>query len=278
MNEVIRFSDMHENLQKIFKTGFVRGLSTGWPSLDAIFTVRKKEWTLLTGIPGSGKTEFLDNLVVNMIRIHQWKFALFSAENLPYERHAASLLEKFTGISLRTGLNEDRDIMYAAIQEICRNIFFINPAEENINIDRILAIAGMLKDGYDIDALIIDPWNEIDFQRIPGINETENISRSLSKIRRFARLSDLHVFVIAHPTKLIKNDRGTYPVPTPYDVSGSANFRNKADNCLSIWWDYVNPGWADIHVQKIRFGEVGMLGCIRLDYNTTTGIYSERGI
>jgi hypothetical protein len=46
----------------------------------------------------------------------------------------------------------------------------------------------------------------------------------LSQIRRFARLHTVHVWVIAHPTKMQKAEKGPYaglyPPPTPYDISG----------------------------------------------------------
>jgi hypothetical protein len=42
------------------------------------------------------------------------------------------------------------------------------------------------------------------------------------------------------------------PVPTPYDISGSAHWRNKADNCLTLWRDEKEPDRpVQLHVQKI---------------------------
>jgi twinkle protein len=101
-----------------------------------------------------------------------------------------------------------------------------------------------------------------------NMSETEHVSAMLTKLRRYARMKNIHAWLIAHPTKLHKLE-GTnrYPVPTPYDVSGSAHFRNKADNCLSLWWDYENKNYeTQIHVQKIRFRECGQLGMVTLQH------------
>ncbi len=80
---------------------------------------------------------------------------------------------------------------------------------------------------------------------------------------------------MAHPTKLKKEPgKKEYPLPTPYDVSGSAASRNKADNCLSIY-RHIMKNDVEIHVQKIRFKEVGKIGMVTLEYDMVTGRYSD---
>ena len=64
------------------------------------------------------------------------------------------------------------------------------------------------------------------------MSETEYISQSLTTIRKFARRYDVHVWVVAHPTKMQKDNDGNYPIPTAYDAAGSTHWRNKADNVL----------------------------------------------
>ena len=109
------------------------------------------------------------------------------------------------------------------------------------------------------------------------MTETEYISQSLTKVRRFARKYKVHVWLVAHPAKLRKLDNGNYPVPTPYDISGSAHWRNKADNCLTIWRNMNIPenSLVGIYVQKIRFKEIGCLGKAELKYEYNTGRYYE---
>ena len=51
------------------------------------------ELTIVTGLPNSGKSEWLDALAVNLAEKHQWKFALCSLENTLVE-HARKLMEK----------------------------------------------------------------------------------------------------------------------------------------------------------------------------------------
>jgi twinkle protein len=86
----------------------------------------------------------------------------------------------------------------------------------------------------------------------------------------------VHVWVVAHPQKLYRKDDGSYPVPTPYDISGSAHWRNKADNCVTVWRDERDPDSpVQIHVQKIRFREVGSPGMADLRFNRLNGRYTD---
>ena len=74
----------------------------------------------------------------------------------------------------------------------------------------------------------------------------------------------------------MKVERVSYPVPTPYDISGSAHWRNKADNCLTIWRDENEPDApVKVFVQKIRFREVGKVGLIELHWNVVNGRYED---
>jgi twinkle protein len=84
---------------------------------------------------------------------------------------------------------------------------------------------------------------------------------------------------VAHPQKLYRLKDNTYPVPTPYDISGSAHWRNKADNCLTVWRDLDDEGHAvHLHVMKIRFREVGHIGEVTLQFNPRNGRYADTGI
>jgi twinkle protein len=121
----------------------------------------------------------------------------------------------------------------------------------------------------------LDPWNELEHRRPTDKSETEFISESLGQIRRFARFNKVHVWIVAHPTKLKRKDDGTYPVPRLYDISGSAAFYNKADNGICIHRKDPRKPEVDVHVQKIRFKEIGKLGKAQLGFIADTGTYFD---
>jgi twinkle protein len=90
-------------------------------------------------------------------------------------------------------------------------------------------------------------------------------------------MKEKHLWLVAHPTKLTKDPKqGTYPVPTLYDISGSAHFRNKADMGLSVWRDVMNEhSPTEVHVQKVRFRECGRIGKCELYFDVVSGRFTE---
>src|SRR5439155_15869580 len=109
--------------------------------------------------------------------------------------------------------------------------------EAEWHIEKILEIAAQLCLRRGIRGLVIDPWNELEHLRPAGMTETEYVSQALKRVRVFARSRGIHVWVVVHPAKLYRDSNGKYPVPTLYDCSGSANWRNKADNGICLWRD-----------------------------------------
>jgi len=94
----------------------------------------------------------------------------------------------------------------------------------------------------------------------------------LDKLTNFAQMNDVLVILMAHPTKPPKNPCGPAPVPTLYDISGSANFYNKADFGLTVHRDRVND-IVEVHVQKVKFRHLGENGTARFKYNINNGRY-----
>lgn len=274
---VLRVSDQAGDVMALYREGPQRGALTGWESLDKHYSVRHGELTIVTGIPSHGKSQFLDALVVNLAKAHDWSIAVCSPENLPVSRHVAKLVEQYTGQPFAEGPTRrvsSFDLVHA-LDWLDAHFIFIAP-EDALTIPALLQQSKALVTRHGIRGLIIDPWNEFEHTMPHGQTETAYISTALSQIRRFGRSHGVHVWVVAHPQKLYRGDDGSYPVPTPYDISGSAHWRNKADNCLTVWRDERDPeSPVQIHVQKIRFREVGSPGMAELRFNRINGRYVE---
>jgi twinkle protein len=264
----------------LYHTGLECGVSTGWLTLDRHYTVRAGEFTVITGTPGSGKSNFLDALIVNLAEQHGWSFGVFSPENQPIHDHMARIAEKYVRRPFSDGptprMSEQE--LELAMRWGESHFFWMLPADEaEWSIEWILSRAKELVFRHGIRGLVIDPWNELEAQRHPHETETEYVSRVLRVARQFGRRHGVHVFIVVHPTKLYRDkESGQYPVPTLYDCSGSAHWRNKADNGLCVWRDLSADDSAevDIHIQKIRFRQIGHLGKVTLYYDKATARYS----
>jgi twinkle protein len=270
--------DISESIFNDYEYGPERGISTDWRVMDDTYRVMAGEWTLVTGIPGHGKSEWLDALALNLAESHGWSFGVFSPENQPIKYHVEKMAEKVIGKPFMKGLTErmTRDEVQRALSFINEHFHFMLP--EYPTIEGLLEIAQQLVLRHGIRGLIIDPWNEINPQRDGSVSETDYISQALTRIRTFARKNQVHVWLVAHPTKLRKNDDGKYPVPTPYDVSGSAHWRNKADNCITVYRDVMTDGPVQVHVQKVRKKMNGKVGMVEFDYDKVCGRYQAHHV
>jgi hypothetical protein len=274
--------DLSDKIRELYRKGMRGGMSTGIPSLDWHYTVKLGQWTVVTGIPSHGKTAVLDTILHNLADLHNWKIAITSIENQPLARHAAQLMAIHMGKPFGEG-----DIprmtdgeMESAMVWLDEHFVFILPNEGSCTVGGILDCVNWAdENGFQTQGVVIDPWNELEHKRPSGMNETEYVSQSLSQMRRFARTGEQkHLWLVAHPTKQQKDPKTqTYGVPTLYDISGSAHFRNKCDMGISVWRDVQNESSpTEIYVQKVRFRECGKVGKVDLYFNVVTGRFDER--
>lgn len=255
--------------------GLPRGDSTGWPSVDALYTVTTAQVTVVTGTPGSGKSEWLDALVINLWRRGDWEFAIYSPENYPVATHLVKLVEKDVGKPFGPGPTKrmtESEFRISAL-DLCQQIYWLEP---DLKTPDELITTGLTyrAEGRKL-GIVLDPWNTLDHDR-GGLSETDYVSRILTRVIRLARSANAHIWLVVHPAKIMRNRDGTRPVPTPYDLSGSAHWYNKADNIVTVHRDQTDDSpTVEIHVQKVRFKHVGHTGLVTLHYDRVTGRYSD---
>jgi len=277
VEDVVEVQELVDAVLDDYRNGHRKGLSTGWMNVDQFYSIEPGQLTVLTGIPSSGKSEWLDALCLHLATLHGWRFAICSPENWPLKLHCEKLLEKHIGKPFRVGPTQRMTPFEVAsgLQWLHDHITFI-ATDEALTIGGVLERATGLVRRYGIRGLVIDPFNEFDHTRQRGQTETEYIGDTLSAVKRWARKYQAHVWMVAHPQKLYRREDGSYPIPTPYDISGSSHWRNKADNCVTVWRDMEQADLpVQIHVQKVRFKHIGTVGMAELQWDRVSGRYRE---
>lgn len=262
--------------------GYELGVSTGWRGLNEIYNVVPGELTIVTGVPNSGKSEWIDALLSNLNASVGWKFALCSMENKVRE-HARKLLEKHIKkpfFDARYGESVERmsvDELEQGKKWLSDTFYLIrceNDCLPSINWVLGLAKAAVLRHG--VNGLVIDPYNELDHQRPPSQTETEYVSQMLTKVKRFAQHHSCHVWFVAHPRQL---HHWVGSPPNLYDISGSAHFINKCDNGIVIHRnrdpDAGPMDQVQVCVRKVRNKVAGTIGDAFLSYNRVTGEFMD---
>lgn len=142
---VFTVGDLASDVMSLYREGLHGGVSTGWACVDKHYTVRSGELTIVTGIPSHGKSQFLDALLINLAREHDWAFGICSPENLPVTRHIAKLIEQYTGWPFREGPSQrlPQEELVSALEWLHQHVCFIAPEES-------LTIGGLLDTGKSL--------------------------------------------------------------------------------------------------------------------------------
>jgi twinkle protein len=266
---------MFAELSDLYAKGLPPGEKIGIPEFDELLTFTHGQLTVITGIPNHGKSDFLDQIISLLSVLVEWRFGIFSPENWPLVLHMSKLSEKLIG--KRFGIGQSRmspNEMKDAAEFIDDHFFWIRSADENDTLDDILLRGRKLVTKYGINALVIDPWNTIEHSIPKGMQGTDYVGSQLAKITTFAKRYMVHVFLVAHPTKMQKDKHtGMYEIPTLYNISGSGNFFNKADNGICVYRDFEKKKTI-ILVQKVRFKHLGQVGYIDMEYNPANSRYN----
>jgi twinkle protein len=264
-------------VQELYRDGLRPGDPTGWDSLNRFYTVAPKQMTVVTGIPNMGKSEWLDALLVNLAIRDDWHFAIYSPENHPIELHISKLVEKFVGAPFGRGPTTRMDVECAkeASLWILERFIFLEPDYRDYA--SLLEAAVRYRCAGKKFGVVLDPWNALEHKRPSGMSETEYVSAALTYMTQWTRAADLHLWVVAHPSKIYKDaNSGKRPVPTPYDIAGSAHWYNKSDCVIAVHRDLTaGNDLTEIHIQKVRFKHIGRIGAAELRYERVTGRYSD---
>ncbi|MCP4323524.1 MAG: AAA family ATPase, partial [Alteromonadales bacterium] len=221
LENVTTFKDIEDEVTDFVRNGFKKGFQVGLPNFDDIFSTYTGQFITVTGIPSSGKSDFVDQMVVGYNSNYGWKTAFASPENAPTYLHAHKLMRK-TWQGMPTSADIHGDKWNQVADHVNSNYFFIDM--ERYTLESVLRKGAELVKRKGIKCLVIDPFN-----KVRDVDcKTEDVNRYtmeyLTKIESFAKKYDVLVFIVAHPTKMYKNQNGQIEEPTMYNIKGGGEW------------------------------------------------------
>lgn len=258
-----------------------RVLSTGITALDQAFKLPGEgRLIVVTGMPNAGKSQLVMAIMMHLMLREDRRFLVFSPEMQPWEEFCVMCAQVLVGKPARRGRNwcEGDPLMSLADQIGAgdwmndRLRFLASDAEDKApTLDWILDRGAESALLLGITDLLIDPWNEIEHQR-SGMTETDYIGRALQKIKAFSYRHGCNAWLIVHPTKMKPASPGeAIQAPGPYDLSGSANFANKADMGITV---HTPEDTTTVNLWKSRFQRWGRKNnSADLEFDGKTGRY-----
>lgn len=246
-----------------------RAYDMGLPVLGDHFKLRLGDMTVMTGIPGHGKSTFINEVACRMALNFAWPAAFASFEQTPQTDHRRAL---------RSWYHQKRVIQqtFAEIAEadewIDRMFTFVVPSDDDdVTLEWTLErlSASVVRNGAKL--VIVDPWNEMDHVRPPDMSLTEYTGFAIKQFRRFARKHQVHLVIAAHPVKQKKLDSGEFAIPTLYDISDSQHWYNKSDVGLVV---HRTSEETILRIAKTRYhDQIGVPGDVRLTFDKSIWRY-----
>lgn len=228
-------------------------ISTGWPELDKHCLLTRPEFMVITGEPGTGKSQFARALGFHLslgtsrenykTGTDVMRGMYFTLED-PANRLQRDAYQYMRGIGFEsTDLEKQqrvRDILSARIK-------VIKPTDGTLSLEWAMERIEWAILRHNCQYVVLDPWNEIEHD-MGRQSETQYIGDAIRKLKRICSKLGVLLIVVAHPTKL---DKRSGPVDL-YSIAGSANWYNKADHGVVL----TKPDFAEnilkVDIQKCK--------------------------
>jgi twinkle protein len=253
LENVTTFKDIEDDVTDFVENGFKPGFQIGLENFDNIFSTYTGQFITVTGIPSSGKSDFVDQMVVGYNKEYGWKTAFASPENHPTFLHAHKLMRKVWGDMPNKG-----DIGGAKWNQVADHVnssfYFIDM--ERYTLESVLRKGAELVKRKGIKCLVIDPYNKVRDVDCQTEDVNKYTMEYLTKIEIFAKKYDVLVFIVAHPTKMYKDKDGKIEEPTMYNIKGGGEWYDASYHGLLVHRDYEKKT-TKVKVLKVKFQNLG---------------------
>lgn len=275
MDNIVVLEDHNEELDDFWLNGFERGMTMDLPDFDKHFSLALKQYTLFTGVPQSGKSEFLDQLLLKINLKYGHKIGYCSTENEPFTFHYDKLVQKLYGRRPNGSTEVSSDDVKYVKDHITDNIFHVQ-FDKRYWLQDVLAKFTELVRRKGVRMFVIDPYNKIKLKggSTDVVKYTEEYHILLDE---FVKKNDCHLFLVAHPLKmqLQEGSKKTHIMPTAYNIKGGSEHNDMSYNVIGINRIYESRL---VHVKtlKVKFRHLGEINQDAFfGFNTVNGRYEE---
>jgi hypothetical protein len=250
------WTDEVSTLDDIPEPGPFEAFESGFPELDAHgFRITLPAFMPVIGPYGSGKSVFLRQLLVNLYKLHGWKFLLTSFEEKVKPRYQHALRRHFIGKPYSTKDGEiiwsDGEIARADAEIRKSAVFLRRKRSATLDLQRLVDRIEFAVRVHGVRVVAIDPVNEIDHQVPKGESKTDYMGKFIMALKQLADDYNLLMIVCAHPPKDgVEKRLSRTGLLTLNDGADTAHWGNKADIGFCVWRNLDGPTY--LHGDKLK--------------------------
>ena len=214
--KIKRPSEYLDDVEKYFSEDLTGGLELPFKKTVEDFKIRMGEVTLVTGYSGHGKSAFLNQCMLGLMK--QEKTMIASFEMLP--KATLGRMCQQTGEAM-----PNYEYIKDFLSKLEHNLYLYDPEGETTS-EKVLEVIYYCAEKLGVKLMVIDSLMKC------GINEDDlNKQKSFAnKLAVSARDLGIHIFIVAHSRKTANEHDNA----SKFDVAGSANLTNLVDNVISV--------------------------------------------
>ena len=210
-------SNYVQEVQDYFKNDIYGGIPLPFDFTDDKFKIRFGETSIITGYSGHGKTAWLSYVILKILNENKTLIASF--EMLPKASLGRMLLQ-----------NNLKDPTEQAITDFVQGLdekLYLYDAEGETSVEKIISVIFYSAEKLGVKIFVIDSLMKC------GINEDDynKQKKFINQLCVASRDLNIKIFLVCHSRKTF-NEHGE---PSKFDVLGSSNITNLADNCITIF-------------------------------------------
>lgn len=238
--------DLHQHepdILEVMMGNYDKGYDVGMGMLtDRIFhPTSDGGLIILTGIPNSGKTDFLNCMMAHLMFQRQKRVAFFSFEKPVKAKHVREIARVALGVEDTASMDQTmeerdaREVNSKVISYLTQHMVDFDTKTRLPDSDYIIAMAERDMHKHGLDFLVIDPYVFIDMTEGGSrATETEKVRLMLTKLQAWSRARRVWTIVVAHPRIQYKDGHESFPPLDIYSIAGSAQWANLADFLFTV--------------------------------------------
>lgn len=290
-------ASMEERLLTLRRDGLKKGAYCGFPSLFEHYSLKEGSTTYVVAPPYSGKSVFINEIMMNLAEFEDWKWAVFSPETgSPRDLFAELLWVKLRKpFMLNDELNASEEEVKLAMDFVQEHFYILDPMHVDLNERLFFESIKEVEKTYKIkiNGAIIDPITDLSMD----IAQRQDLVLGgfLTRVRKFSSSYNIHTIIAFHTSamgftsgKSITGETVRYlPAPTMFDVAGGQMASRKGMMILSLWrtpHNVIDPVTGmpfenhemRVLIQKSKPKTVGKVGEIKLFYDRWSSRFYEK--
>jgi twinkle protein len=214
--KIKRPSEYIDAVEQYFSTDLTGGISLPFINTDQHFKVRMGEISVVTGYSGHGKSAWLNQCILGLMKHEKTMIASF--EMMP--KATLGRMTQQTGEA-----NPNYEYIKDFLSKLEHNLYLYDPEGET-STTKVLEVIYYCAEKLGVKIMVIDSLMKCGI----GEDDLNGQKAFANKLAVACRDLNIHIFLVAHSKKTASD----FEHARKFDVAGSANITNMVDNVFSV--------------------------------------------